>query len=380
MSVVDLVDPGAPSTGSPLRIGILAPPWVPVPPILYGGTELMLAALAEALQRLGHTVEVFTTGDSAVGVPTAYLFDRADPDRIGASVLELRHMAAGYERFAGMDVVHDHTLAGLFHRYRPDDLPVVTTCHGPFNEDLVDLYRRVAADVSVIAISRYQASRAPSDIPIAGVIPHGLDLARYRFSDRAEDHLVFIGRMVAEKGVHLAIDAARRRGDRLLIAAKMKEPVERRYFEEMVEPMLGGGIEYVGEADFETKIDLLTSARALLNPIQWPEPFGLVMAEAMACGTPVVAYPEGAAPEIVDDGQTGFLVSTQDELVEALGRIDEISRSDCRAAVERRFSSERMAADHVDVYRRVIARHRLRGKSPTLGPGPAPSHRDPASV
>jgi glycosyltransferase involved in cell wall biosynthesis len=318
----------------------------------------MLAALAEALDQLGHTVEVFTTGDSTVAVPTSFLFDRANPDRIGDSVLELRHMAAAYDRFADMDIVHDHTLAGLFHRYRPANLPIVTTCHGPFNEDLVDLYRRVADDVSVIAISLDQASRAPRDIPIAGVIPHGLDLARYRFEERAGDHFVVVGRMAAAKGIHVAIEAVRRRGERLMIAAKMREPAERRYFEEMVQPMLGDGIEYVGEADFETKVDLMSSARALLNPIQWPEPFGLVMAEAMACGTPVVAYPAGAAPEIVDDGQTGFLVSTQDELMEALDRIDDIDRAACRAAVEKRFSAERMAVDHVAVYRRLIARHR----------------------
>jgi glycosyltransferase involved in cell wall biosynthesis len=223
---------------------------------------------------------------------------------------------------------------------------------------LVDLYRRVADDVSVIAISLDQASRAPRDIPIAGVIPHGLDLARYRFEERAGDHFVVVGRMAAAKGIHVAIEAVRRRGERLMIAAKMREPAERRYFEEMVQPMLGDGIEYVGEADFETKVDLMSSARALLNPIQWPEPFGLVMAEAMACGTPVVAYPAGAAPEIVDDGQTGFLVSTQDELMEALDRIDDIDRAACRAAVEKRFSAERMAVDHVAVYRRLIARHR----------------------
>ena len=377
MSVVDLITP---PVSPPLHIGFVAPPWVPVPPVRYGGTELMLAALAEALDRLGHCVEVFTTGDSAVAVPTAHLFDRADPDRIGDSVLELRHMAAAYDRFGDMDIVHDHTLAGLFHRYRPDDLPVVTTCHGPFNDDLVDLYRRVAGHVSVIAISRDEASRAHPEIPIAGVIPHGVDLRRYRFWERAGDQFVCIGRMVADKGIPLAIDAVRRRGERLVIAAKMREPAERRYFQDVVLPLLGDGLEYIGEVDFRTKVDLLASARALLNPIQWPEPFGLVMAEALACGTPVVAYPEGAAPEIVDDGHTGFLVSNQDQLVDALARTDEIDRAACRAAAEERFSSERMAVDHLEVYRNVIARHRaVRGFRPDDS-GAEPGERRPTPV
>lgn len=338
-----------------LRIGVIAPPWVPVPPVAYGGTELVVDALCVGLERAGHDVLLFSLGESTCPVPTKSLFESADVDRMGTSVLELRHVAAAYDAMAEVDLVHDHTLAGLFYQSRFPELPVVATNHGPFNTDLADLYRRAAGDVPIIAISNDQAARAPADIPIAAVIHHGLDLVRYRFRSEPKDHVLFLGRMSPDKGVDVAIRTARAAGCPLIIAAKMREPSEHRYFDETIRPLLGPDVIYIGEADFPTKIGLLSTARALVNPITWPEPFGLVMAEALACGTPVVGYGCGAAPEIVDHGVTGFLGRCEQDVVEGLARIGEIDRAGCREAAEARFTADRMVADHVELYRSVIS-------------------------
>ncbi|NNF54659.1 MAG: glycosyltransferase family 4 protein [Acidimicrobiales bacterium] len=338
-----------------MKIGMVAPPWVPVPPKAYGGTELVVDALCVSLQRAGHEVTLFTTADSTCAVRRRHLFAHSDPDRMGSAVLELRHVAAAYDELEQMDIIHDHTLAGMFYRDAPN-VPVVVTNHGPFNADLADLYGRVAGRIPVIAISRDQASRAPDGLPIAAVIHHGLLLDRYPFAEHPADHLLFLGRMSPDKGIDSAIRTARRAGTPLLIAAKMREANEVRYFEETIRPMLSRSVRYIGEADFASKVRLLSSARALINPIQWPEPFGLVMAEALACGTPVVGYPGGAAPEIVDHGVTGFLVDDEDELVDAVSRIDQINRGVCREVAEEKFTAARMAADHLRLYRDVIGK------------------------
>lgn len=342
--------------GRPLSIGMLAPPWVPVPPVAYGGTELMVDTLSRGLVAAGHAVHLFATGDSTCPVDRDALFVEADPDRMGVTVLEIRHVAAAYEYFdrVGVDVVHDHTIAGVFFDGRPSELPVVTTCHGPFDEDLTDLYRRASSRVGLIAISHDQAQRAPADVPIRAVIPHGIDLDRYPFSEACDDHFLFLGRMHEHKGVAPAIRAARAAGERVVIAAKMRGPEERRYFATEVEPLLGDDAVYIGEADQPTKVDLLQRAKALINPISWPEPFGLVMVEAMACGTPVVGYPGGAAAEIVDHGVTGYLATSEPDLVEGLRTVGRIDRRECRAAVRRSYSADRMAADHVALYRSLV--------------------------
>jgi glycosyltransferase involved in cell wall biosynthesis len=316
----------------------------------------VLDVLARGLAQRGHDVVLFTTGDSTCDVERAWLFETADSDLIGTTLVELRHTAAAYEALAECDIIHDHTLAGLFIAQLHPHLPVVTTNHGPFNHHLADLYRRTAPNVPIIAISRDQAQRAPDDVRVATVIHHGLDLGRYTVGHDADDYLLSLGRMNPDKGIDRAIVVARRAGLPLVIAAKMREPAEKQYFEHVIQPLLGGGITYVGEVGHAEKVELLQSARALINPIRWPEPFGLVMIESMACGTPVIATPQGAAPEIVTPG-TGQVASSTFGLVEAVRTIGELNRPHCRRHAEAEFSMERMTRDHEAFYHAAIARH-----------------------
>ncbi len=194
---------------------------------------------------------------------------------------------------------------------------------------------------------------------MARVIHHGVDAAQFPVGDGRGDadgpYVVFLGRMADDKGCHRAIQVARKAGIRILMAAKMREAWERQYFTEMVEPLLGPDAVYLGEVSHERKLELLAGASALLFPIRWNEPFGMVMIEAMACGTPVLAFPEGAAPEVVNDGVTGFLCDDEAAMVEALGRLGELKREDCRLAVEGYFSTRRMVAEHIELFESMIA-------------------------
>ena len=337
-----------------MRIALIAPPWMPVPPPLYGGTEVVVDRLARGFHAAGHEVLLFTTGDSSCPVPRQWVLERSEHLRMGAVVPELRHVVHAYEAARGFDIVHDHTLAGPVYAQRFDDVNVVTTNHGPFNDELLDIYRVIAPAASIIAISHSQASYADG-LPIARVIHHGIDVAEFPVGDGNGGYFLFLGRMAPDKGARRAARIARQAGVRLLIAAKMREPLELEYFDGQVRPLLGGDVEFVGEVGGQQKLELLAGARALLNPIRWVEPFGLVMIEALACGTPVLTYRQGAAPEIVDHGVTGFLCDVHDEMAEAIHRVDELDRRACRAAVEQRFSTERMVADHLDLFDSLVA-------------------------
>ena len=275
------------------------------------------------------------------------------------AVPELRHVIFAYEHSDDFDVIHDHTLAGpLFAAARGSGPPVVTTVHGPLNEDLVDIYGALGDRVPIICISEAQHRAAP-DIPVAKVILHGIDASLFPVGDGLGDddgpYCLFLGRMAPDKGAHRAVEVARKAGMRLLMAAKMREPWEIRYFTEMVEPLLGPDAVYLGEVPHEQKLELLDGASALLFPIRWNEPFGLVMLEAMACGTPVLAFPEGAAPEVVEHAKTGFLCADEAEMVEALTQVDTLDRADCRGAVEGYFSTERMVKDHVELFEALVS-------------------------
>jgi len=340
-----------------MRIAIVAPPWVPVPPPAYGGTETVLDTLARGLSAAGHEVVLWTTGDSTCPVPRRHVLDRALGTASSAMASELRHVVSAYAEMSDIDIVHDHTLVGPVYADRLPWLPVVTTNHGPFQSDLSALYRATSDRVPVIAISHHQAASAKG-VRLAGVIHHGVDPEFFPVGDGSGGYAVFLGRMSPDKGVDTAVRVARRAGVPLLIAAKMAEANERAYFDQMVRPLLGGDVDYIGELGSAAKLDLLGKATCLINPIAWPEPFGMVMIESMATGTPVVATRHGAVPEIVVDGLTGFIRDDEVSLAEAVGRIGEIDRSACRARVEVFFSAERMVDAHLEVYEAVIEERR----------------------
>lgn len=325
-----------------------------MPPQRYGGTEAVIDRLARGLVRAGHDVVLFTTGDSSCPVHRRWVLPRSVPNMINNSIVELRHVLSAYDAVADCDLVHDHTITGMVHALAHPELQVVATSHGPFGADELAIFARVAHHVPIIAISACQAASA-GGMPIAAVIHHGLDLDAFPVGDGAGDYFMFLGRMSPTKGAREAVQIARAAGARLLIAAKMREPAEYRYFDELVAPLLGDGICYVGEVGGAEKIRLLGGARALLNPISWPEPFGLAMIEALACGTPVLTLPNGAAPEIVDDAVTGYLCADVEEMANRMLDVGDLDRRACRAVVAERFSTERMVADHVALYTRVLA-------------------------
>jgi glycosyltransferase involved in cell wall biosynthesis len=338
-----------------MRIALIAPPWAPVPPALYGGIELVVDLLARGFARAGHDVLLYTTGDSTCPVPKAWTLAESEGVRLGAAVPELRHVMGAYDAVQDYDIVHDHTIMGPLYAERFPGLKVVTTVHGPLDEELIDLYRRVGEHTPVIAISHAQRRHVP-EVPIARVIHHGLDPLDFPVGAGDGDYFLFLGRMAPGKGAHRAMEAANKAGVRLLMAAKMREPWEHEYFNVYVKPYLNADLQYLGEVSHAEKLQLLAGARGLLNPIRWPEPFGLVMIEAMACGTPVLTYAEGAAPEIVEDGVTGFVCRDEADMAETIGRVGTLDRGACRASVEGYFSIDRMVAEHISLFEDVLGR------------------------
>ncbi len=354
-----------------MRIGLIAPPWLPVPPPSYGGIEIQVHHLARGLAEAGHDVVLAAPPGSTCPVDRITAAVPADGVRIGDDATELAYVLDAYTALRSVDVVHDHTLAGPLCRHRPPDVPVVSTCHNPFKGPFGTVYRAMAVDVSLVAISAAQASRAP-DVPFAAMIHHGLDVDAVPVGRGDGGYACFLGRVSPDKGIREAVVIARSAGMPLRIAAKMREVSERDYFEHCIRPLLGQDVEFLGEVGTAAKYELLGGAVALLNPIRWSEPFGLVMIESLAAGTPVVATPMGSAPEIVDDGVTGFLRDPA-YLPDALLRAEELDRSACRAAAETRFSAARMVAEHLTLYREVLdTRDPGGGCSPHLRPPGVP--------
>jgi glycosyltransferase involved in cell wall biosynthesis len=340
-----------------MRIGLISPPWLPVPPPGYGGTEAVVDCLARGLVAAGHDVLLVAPGDSGCPVPQVNPIPVAATAQMGESEVELGYVVRAYAGLCGVEVVHDHTLAGPLYAGRPPHLPVVATNHGSFSGCYADIYRAAAERAHVVAISTHHASTARG-IRITRVIRHGIDVDDVPVGEGDGGYVVFLGRMSPDKGVREALVAARQAGVRLVLAGRLR-PVEQEYFAQEVEPLLGPAAEFIGEVDSVRRNELLGAATALLNPLQWEEPFGLVMIESLACGTPVVATPMGAVPEIVDDGVTGFIRTGQDGLASALHRVAALDRKACRRAAEERFSTERMVAEHLRLYQEVSARGSL---------------------
>ena len=341
-----------------MRIAQVAPLFEPVPPPLYGGTERVVSYLTEELVRRGHDVTLFASGDSRTAARLVPIVKRAV--RYGSDTRDVlamesaRQLGLVFSRADEFDVIHCHVDYLAFPFNGLTRTPTVHTIHGRLDLPyLVPLFRQFKG-IPLVSISTAQrAPLAPLGVPWAATVYHGLPIERYAYAAEGPGYLAFLGRLAPEKQPDLAIEIARRAGIPLKVAAKI-DAVDREYFERTIEPLLDDPlVEFLGEIGDDQKSAFLGGARALLFPIDWPEPFGLVMIEAMACGTPVIARPCGSVPEIVIDGRTGFLASSLIELTDAVKRIDDIDRAACRRHVEERFSVGRMAKDYEAVYRRL---------------------------
>jgi glycosyltransferase involved in cell wall biosynthesis len=348
-----------------VRIAQVAPLYESVPPKLYGGTERVVSYLTEELVRQGHDVTLFASGDSATSAhlvaPCArsLRLDPSAPDPIAQHILMLEQVAKNAPRF---DVIHFHIDYLHYPLSRRQRVPQLTTLHGRLDlPHLPPLYEEFG-EMPVVSIS--DAQRAPLLLARwLGTVPHGLPLDLYRYQPEPGRYLAFLGRISPEKRLDRAIEIARQVGIELRIAAKI-DAADREYFREVIAPMLDGGyVEFVGEIGEHEKSAFLGDALALLFPIDWPEPFGLVMIEALACGTPVVAFPCGSVPEVIEDGHTGFLVKNVAEAAMAVEKARDLDRAECRRIFERRFSAGRMARDYVSLYELLLGS----GRSQPLG-------------
>jgi len=345
-------------SGTCLRIAQVAPLYESVPPRLYGGTERVVSYLTEELVRAGHHVTLFASGDSRTSAELVTVCEHAmrlEREPTAALALQMLLIEAVFARADVFDVIHCHTDSIHLPLARRCPVPVITTLHGRLDIAGLGPLHREFAELPLVSISN--AQRAPMAwARWAGTVHHGLPLELHRPHYDAGRYLVFLGRISPEKRVDRAIAIARRARVPLKIAAKI-DGADREYFALEIEPLLAGpGVEYLGEIDEQAKTELLGGALALLFPIDWPEPFGLAMIEAMACGTPVIAFARGSVPEVIDPGVTGYIVSSVDEAVACVRRARSLDRRECRRQFERRFCAARMAREYCSIYRNCEAR------------------------
>jgi glycosyltransferase involved in cell wall biosynthesis len=342
-----------------MKIAQVSPIFERVPPKAYGGTERVISYLTEELVRQGHEVTLFASGDSITKarlVSTIEESRRFDPEQLEWLVYHTVMIDSVADMADAFDVIHFHTDYFHFPLAKKLHVPHVTTLHGRLDlPALVPLYRHFH-DVPLVSISNSQRTPLPK-VNWRATIHHGLPNDLYAFNPTPGDYFAFIGRISPEKRVDRAIDIALQCGVRLYIAAKV-DRADQAYFDEKIKPLLKHPlIEFIGEIGEKDKRGFLANARALLFPIDWPEPFGLVLIESFACGTPVVAYRHGSVPEIVEHGVTGFIVTNQEQALRAAREIESIDRAACRASFEQRFSATRMATDYLELYRRMQPTH-----------------------
>jgi glycosyltransferase involved in cell wall biosynthesis len=340
-----------------MRVALFSPVWFPVPPTHYGGIEAIVQLLADGLVEAGVDVTLFASGDSQTKAELVCAFDVAPSEYIGHSYWELQHLLPFLEVRDEYDLVHDHSgLLGLT-VFGLTSCPTLHTVHGPLTGDPGDVYERVCAAVDGIGLVSLTLNqrRLHPGLPWIANVNNAIDVSRYPCERAPGDSLLFLGRMSPDKGAHRAIQIAKAVGRPLKIAAKCREPGEIAYFEEHVEPHLDDTIEYVGEVDHEAKCTLLAEAHALVVPIEWEEPFGLVMIEALACGTPVIAMRRGSVPEILHHGRTAFIADDLDGMVAAVELAVELDPAHLRESAVERFSVERMVDGYIAAYEAIAA-------------------------
>jgi glycosyltransferase involved in cell wall biosynthesis len=360
-----------------MKIGQIAPPWIAIPPKNYGGTENVIYTLVEEQVAQGHEVTLLAPGEAHTSAKHVSFFPKSLLAAGESWQTHLKayyhfHCAVEYLKDHDFDMVHTHLSSAtdlyLFPLLASLATPHVTTLHSPFPFDAApgsqlgptdEYYMQWISVVPMVAISEKAQAEAPKDLHFVGVVHHGLPMNDFRPTrKRRANFFVWLGRFAREKGAHLAIEAAKRAEVPIVLAGTIdryrQESV--RYFHEVIEPQIDGEqVKYLGPVNLKQKLNLLSRARGFLNPIEWEEPFGMVMIEAMALGCPVISFARGAAPELVVDGETGFLVQNVDEMVQAIPRIDEIDREITRLHVERNFSAHVMAEKYTQVYTKVMA-------------------------
>jgi glycosyltransferase involved in cell wall biosynthesis len=346
----------APVGAHKMHIAMIAPPYFDVPPAAYGGIETVVADLVDALVGRGHKVTLIGAGHHGTRAQRFITtYDVGPAERLGEPMPEMVHAAkvASILDTLDADVIHDHTMAGpLMARGRLT--PTVVTAHGPVTGDPGEYYRALGDTVHLVAISETQRATAP-DLPWIGTVHNAIRAETFPFRAQKDEYVLFLGRFHPEKAPHLAIDAARAAGLPIVLAGKCSEPIERAYFAREIEPRTGKDVTIFGVADSVAKRRLLSRASCMLFPICWDEPFGLVMIEAMVCGTPVVALRRGAVPELIAQGQTGIIVDDPSEMPEAISQARNLDPRMCRKHVEARFTVEVMAEGYEAVYRRSLA-------------------------
>jgi glycosyltransferase involved in cell wall biosynthesis len=351
-----------------MRIAQVAPLYERVPPVYYGGTERIVSYLTEELINQGHELTLFASGDSLTKARLIAACDRSlrlNPDCIDQLAYHFLQLEQVFQQALSFDIIHFHNDYLHYPFSKRLDMPSVTTLHGRIDLlDLVPLYREFT-DVPVVSISNNQRSPLPW-INWQGTVYHGLPQDLYELKKNQGTYLAFLGRIAREKRVDRAIEIAKRANMKLKIAAKV-DPSDHDYMEREIRPLLDDPlIDFIGEIDEEEKSEFLGNAYALLFPIDWVEPFGLVLIESMACGTPVIAFCEGSVPEVIDHGKTGFIVKNIDQALVVLDHVQHFNRERCREIFEERFSARRMAADYVKIYERLVE-----SKARTWPQGPA---------
>ena len=342
-----------------MRVAVLAPPWIAVPPTGYGGIEQVLALLAAQLTERGNEVTLFAAPGTHSIAHVLSPLEGAHPEEIQMALYEADHVASAFDRIEEsdppFDILHDNCGFTAFAFADRVNVPVLHTLHGPFTRETTAFYARHGYKAPAVALSRFQAEQAPPELEVVAVIGNPIVVDDFPFRAEKDDFVLWIGRLNSEKGPQRAIAAAHEAGVRLVLAGPV-QPGEEDFFAKEVEPHIDGErVEYVGEVGDE-KSDLYVAARAFLMPIRWPEPFGLVMTEAMACGTPVIAFDEGSASEIVVDGETGFVVDDEHAMAEAIGRLDEIDPERCRESARERFDVTTVAEAYERAYETVASR------------------------